>query len=206
MGRWGTGAFTTGEALRIELSYLLRKGYLKKGCITDGLLSWTNGSNIMLEGYYTKEEKFLKLRYSTSDNQSGEKENHEYSIQLCTIPSNLGRGEIVYFVCPITGRRARILYKCYGSKIWKSRGAYRNRIYYPSQQCSKHDYHNTRYWALEKELDKCQAISKKKHYQGKETRIRRRIKLLREQKEYHDWARYVLLEKLLQKCKIYKAI
>jgi len=206
MGRWGTGAITTKEALRIELSYLLRHGYLKKGCITDGLLGWTNGSNIMIEASYTKEERFLKLRYCITDNESGEKENHEDLIQLCTIPSNLGRGEIVYMICPITGRRARILYNCYGSKIWKSRGAYRNRIYYPTQQCSKLYYHTERYFDLEKELDKCQAKSKKKHYQGEETRIRRRIKLLREKKEYHDWARFVIMANQLQKFKKYNAL
>ena len=205
MGRWGTGAITTKEALRIELSYLLRQGFLKKG-FAYGYLSWTNGSNIMIEVHNTKEERFLKLRYCITDNQSGEKENHEDLIQLCTIPSNLGKGEIIYMQCPITGRRARILYKCYGSNIWKSRGAYRNRIYYPSQQCSKNDYHNTRYWALEKELDKCQALSKKKHYQGKETRIRKRIKLLKEQKEYHDWARFAIMANLLQKFKKHNAL
>lgn len=206
MGRWGTGAFTTGEALRIELSYLLRQGFVRKGHEVSGMLSWTNWDSIGIASTYNNDKKQIRLNYTLTFRNTGEKESCGQVIQLTTIPSNLGRGEIVYFVCPITGRRARILYKCYGSKIWKSRGAYRNRIYYPSQQCSKHDYHNTRYWALEKELDKCQAISKKKHYQGKETRIRRRIKLLREQKEYHDWARYVLLEKLLQKCKNYKAI
>ncbi len=131
----------------------------------------------------------LKLKYTITFNDSGEKEDCDYSIQLTTIPSNLGRGEMLYLVCPITGRRARILYKCYGSKIWKSRWAYRHWIYYPSQQCSKLDYHNTRYWALDREINEYQGRSRKKLYKGKETRLQKRIKLLRKKQDYYDWAR-----------------
>ncbi len=199
MGRWGTGAITTGEALRIELSYLLRNGFIRQGRHIEGILSWNNGSKIGIESFYNNEERCLKLSYYLTSNGTGEREDFEYTIQLTTIPSNLGRGEIVYFLCPITGRRARILYKCYGSKIWKSRGAYRQRIYYASQQCSKLSYHNTRYWALEKEIERCMGRSKKKHYQGNETRLRNRIKLLEEKKDYHDRARWAFLPKSLLK-------
>jgi hypothetical protein len=31
MGRWGNGAITTGEVIRIELSYLLKNGFSRKG-------------------------------------------------------------------------------------------------------------------------------------------------------------------------------
>lgn len=199
MGRQSTGAITTREITRIELSYLLRQGFIKKGQVISGILSWNNGSKIGIESFYNNEERCLKLSYCFTSNETGEREDFEYSIQLTTIPSNLGRGEIVYFLCPITGRRARILYKCYGSKIWKSKGAYRHRIYYASQQCSKYDLHNIRYWALEKEIERCIGRSKKKHYQGNETRLRNRIKLLEEKKNYHDWARWAFLPKTLLK-------
>jgi hypothetical protein len=154
VGRHSTGVVTANEALRIELSYLLRQGFIRKGCKIEGILSWTNGSKIGITSEYTKEARYIKLNYTITF-ESGEREDCEYTIQLKTIPSNLGRGEIIYFACPLTGRRARILYKCYGSKIWKSKEAYGHRIYYPSQQCSKLYYHIERYFALEKELDEC---------------------------------------------------
>ncbi len=198
MGRYSTGAITTGEVLRIELPYLLRNGFIRKGQYIIGGLNWNNGCSIGIESVYNSEEKYLKLSY-TIKHESGESEAMDYKIQFTTIPSNLGKGKVLYFVCPISGRKARILYKCYGSKIWMSRGAYKHRIYYASQQCSKLDYHNTRYWALERELERCKARSKKKHYQGKPTKLRARIDILKCEKNYHDYKRWLSIPKSLQK-------
>lgn len=197
MGRQGTGALTTGEVLRIELSYLLRQGLIKKGYEMPGILTWTNGSKISFASTYSVDEKYLRLVYTITSN-SGEAENFDYKIKLTTIPSNLGRGEILYFVCPITGRRARILYNCYGSKIWKSREAYNHRIYYASQQCSKYYYHNTRYWNIDKQLQSLNN-SKKSHYKGKETRLNKKISLLRTKQNYHDYLRWQIVPKAFLK-------
>ncbi len=199
MGRPSTGALTTGEALRIELSYLLKNGYIQKWDHIISGLRWTNGSSIQFESNLETSQPYIRLFYQNTNNYNGEVTNHDYKIELTSIPSNLGRGKILYFICPVTGNRARILYKCYGSLIWKSRKAYNKRIYYSSQQCSKLSYHNTRYWTLEKELERCMERSKKNHYQGNETRLRKRIKLLEEKKNYHDWARWVFLPKALLK-------
>jgi hypothetical protein len=198
MGRYSTGAYTTGEVIRIELSYLLRQGFIKRGHSVYGSLSWTNGSNISFASTFTEESRYLRLSYCL-ESHTGERTNHDYKIQLTTIPSNLGKGEVIYFVCPSTGRRARILYRCYESPIWKCRTSYHYRIYYESQQCSKLDFHNIRYWALEKELERCYKKSKKKIYQGKETRLRKRINFLKDKKEYHDYLRWAILPKALLK-------
>jgi hypothetical protein len=179
MERHSTGAFTTGEVGRIELSYLLRQGLIKRGQSVYGSLSWTNGSSISFASSFTEGSRFIRLSYYNENSYSGERTHHDYKIQLTTIPSNLGKGEIIYFVCPSTGRRARILYRCYGSKIWKCRTAHQNRIYYESQQCSKLDLHNIRYWTLEKELDRCYKKSKKK--------------------VYHNYLRWAILPKALLK-------
>ena len=129
MGRHSTGACTTGEVHRIELSYLLRQGFIRKNGKVSGTLSWNSGGSISFESAFTEEERYIRLVYYLESSYSGEKTNHDYKILLTTIPSNLGRGEIIYFVCPATGRRARILYRCYGSPIWKCRAAYHYRIY-----------------------------------------------------------------------------
>lgn len=198
MGRNSTGACTTGEVIRIELSYLLRQGFIKRNQELSGMLTWSNGSRISFASVFTEKESYIRLSYYL-ESHTGERTNHDYKIQLTTIPSNLGKGEVIYFVCPQTGRRARILYRCYGSPIWKCRTAYQYRIYYESQQCSKLDFHNRRYWALEKELERLYKIRRKKSYQGKETRSYKRINHLQYKKEYHDWLRWTILPKSMQK-------
>jgi len=41
--------------------------------------------------------------------------------------------------------------------------------------------------------------SKKSQYQGNETRLRRRIKLLEAKRNFHDWKRFMILEEVMQK-------
>jgi hypothetical protein len=69
------------------------------------------------------------------------------------IPSKIGKVNIPYFICLVSGRRARILYKCYGSHYWKHRDAYQHRIYYQSQISSRLSLHNDRYWKLQNTLE-----------------------------------------------------
>jgi hypothetical protein len=196
MGRNSTGAITTGSALRLELSYLLKQGIIPKQGIRTGYLSWTNGSEMYYEIENTSQNQYIRLKYSNT-NYSGEVNDLDYKIQLDSIPSNLGRGRIWYFVCPFTGRKARILYKCYGSLYFKSMKAYQRRIYYSSQISSKLNFNNDRYFDLEKQLEKLRP--KKKSYQGKETRIWKRIRRLEAQLDYHDFLRWDIMPKSVLK-------
>lgn len=167
MGRHETGAITTKEALRIELSYLLRKGYFKNGATVNAILSWTDGSDICVETYLKDGFGYIRLKYTVTTSR-GEKTDHNYKIQITSVPSNLGNGSVLYFVCPVSSKRCRILYKCYGSKIWKHRKAYLKRIYYNTQICSKLYYHTERYFNIEKQLDDLKKPVKS-HYRGKVT-------------------------------------
>nr|WP_320118035.1 hypothetical protein [uncultured Marinifilum sp.] len=199
MGRNSTGAITTKEVIRIELSYLLKNGYIQKGRHISGSMSWTNDSNIGFESCYTNEELYLRLKYTNTNNQTGQKTKHDYKIDLIKIPSNLGKGDVLYFVCPATGKKCRILYKCYGSLTWKSREAYQRRIYYNTQSCSKYDYHNTRYWNINKELDRLGRTTAKSHYRNKPTRLMKRVSSLLAKQKYHDWVRWNVVSKSVEK-------
>lgn len=199
MGRLSTGAVTTGEAQRLEISYLFREGYISKGRFISGSLSWNNGNSIGIESELSKWKQEIRLKYQNHSYHSGAVNDLDYKIQLTSIPSNLGRGQIYYFICPITGRKARILYKCYGSLYFKSRKAYHGRIYYSSQIASKNNLHNERYFSLEKEIDKLKPHIRKRHYQGKETRLQGRIRKLEAEKEYHDFIRFHSLPKSIMK-------
>jgi hypothetical protein len=199
MGRNSTGAMTTRQVLRIELSFLLTKGFIVKDNICNFNLSWSSGDNISVSSRYDEIEKSLQLAYTTTHKNTGEKKKYDYKIELTSVPSNLGKGEVIYFICPITGKKARILYKCYGSEIWKSRFAYKNRIYYQSQIGSGHNVYNDKYWALERSLKELKTKPKKEHYRGKPTRIIKRISALEEKKERFDFLRWTIIPKSLQK-------
>lgn len=190
MGRNSSGKVTTSGAYRIELSHLFKAGYIRKGCKISGNLSWNNGSNISIYSELTKEKQFIRLAYQMKDS-SGEIQKLDYQIRLDSIPSNLGKGEIYYFICPRSGRRIRILYRCYGSHYFKARKAYQIRIFYQSQISSKKDYHNSRYFEAERKLEECYQVQRKSHYQGKETRLLKRINFLEAKKEILDQRRFL---------------
>lgn len=187
MGRWSTGAETCEMSQRLELTYLLKKKFLVKGEIRTGRIYWTyrgkpNG-NITVYGCLKENEKYVRLVYSTKDYRDGETYEYDYKIQLTAIPSNLGKGEVLYFVCPETGKRCRVLYCAYDSHTWKAREAYNRRLYYDAQISAKMDYANNRYWALNRELEKIESQKYlKPTYKGQTTRKAQRIERMKRQR------------------------
>ena len=108
-----------------------------------------------------------------------------HAVEVHTHPSNLGKGELLYFVCPVSGKRCRTLFLAYGSETFKARAAYQNRIYYNSQWQSKYDYWLTRYWDYQEEVEAFREKPKKMHYQGKPTRIMKRLEEMEERLDYY---------------------
>lgn len=174
MGRYSTGAITTGQVTRIELSYLIKNNIIKKHHCYTGSISWTNDNSIGIKTVYNDTERYIVLDYTITVHATKEKTYHNYKIQMETVPSNLGKGEVLYFVCPVTGKRCRILYKCYGSLIWKSREAYQNRIYYESQIEPK-SIRPFKNLFVDNQLSELYQKAKKSHYRGKPTRLMQRI-------------------------------
>lgn len=197
MGRSSSGKITTSGSERLELSFLIHSGYIRKG-FQSGIINWNNGSSSRIESVFTEEGKYIRLIYQIKK-ESGEIIPKNYQIRLESIPSNLGKGEVYYFICPISGKRSRILYRCYGSQIFKSRNAYRNRIYYPSQIVSKNYYHSERKFSLESQISKLQSQIRKSHYQGNETRLMQRIRKLSDQKQQHEQEDWMKLLKSFMK-------
>jgi len=191
MGRWSTGALTTGEALRIELSYLLKVGIIKKGCEIHSSLSWTSGANIKIEtNYHVEAGYYIRLIYTKTESET-DKTNHDYKIYLDEVPSNLGKGNILYFICPVSGNRCRVLYMCYGSQIFKSRLAYQHRIYYKCQISSKMDHANSRYWSIDGRIENLKKDRRKQlTYKGKPTKYALHLARLEEERDYFDNARF----------------
>ena len=188
MGRRSKGSFQTQEAARLELSFLHKKGYFKKGQERRGVLHWNfrgepTGSIAIVSNYF-ENEVWLRLIYNITDRATGKVKEYDYKINLEAVPSNLGKGEVLYFVCPVSGERCRILYRAYGSPIWKSREAYKNRLYYTGQKCRKYSRDNERFFRTKEVLEKLYMMRHTSIYKGKATKRARRIELL-EKKYYY---------------------
>lgn len=140
MGRWATGAVTTGQCLQLHIKSFTQE--IKKGWLNfQGSTSWSSGASIGVALYKEKGNFIVTLDYAKTD-RDGTKHPINYKVRIIGIPSNLGKGEVYYFICPFTHKRCKILYMGYGSHYFKSREAYWNRIYYASQLSSHLDRHN----------------------------------------------------------------
>ena len=194
MGRNGSGAYTTDKCRKLDLGWLLKNKYILKGKKVKGELYWMDGSEAGFESCFSANEKYLRIQY-TITKRNGEKIHYDYMIQLVTVPSNLGKGEILYFECPESGKRARILYSAYGHDKYIHRDwyleKYGKRVYYNSQLCSKYDYHNTRYHTLDRKINDLldelfNAKHRKMHYKGKPTKDFQRLTQMGSKRLFHE--------------------
>lgn len=187
MGNYNNiGAAITSSCSRLDLRVMLRYGQIKNGSRIAGTIEWTFGSSVSYLSDCTGTNKYLRLNY-TYKNRYGEVIEMDYRITIDTVPSNLGKGELLYFVCPKSHKRAIVLYDAYGSKIFAHRDWYKDaygmRILYNSQQTSKQWYANTRYFSVKREVGilKERIVGKKYKkvvYKGQPTKDFKRLYIL----------------------------
>jgi len=108
MARYTSFPTLYDEVKQIHLSKLKEWGYLFPGQIKGGTLSWNiNGEStgtISIQVNTVAEEPYLELDYKWGDAPIN------YQVQLVSLPSNLGFGQVWYFLCPKTQNRCRVLY------------------------------------------------------------------------------------------------
>lgn len=96
------------EVLQIHTSKLKGWGYLKPEQFKSGTINWSSNGNptgsISIQVNTKSEQSFIELDYKFRD------EPRKYNVYLTSIPSNLNKGEILYFICPKTKKRCRKLY------------------------------------------------------------------------------------------------
>lgn len=108
MGRYGNYPKTVDECLTVSITKLKEWGYLNFLGTKSGSITWSRigeqhssiGISVLNNGF----NKYLTLNY----NSNGEPRN--YTVQIIAKPSNLGKGEVLYFVCPYTKKLCRKLY------------------------------------------------------------------------------------------------
>ena len=87
------------EVLQISISKLKGWGYLDPEQIKSGTLNWSRNGNqtgsISIKVNTHSEQPYIELDYKYRD------EPRKYKVGLVTIPANIGKGVIWYFVCPV---------------------------------------------------------------------------------------------------------
>ena len=191
-------AQTVSGSCKIDMRFMLRNGYIVKGKKLQGVLSWTNSGDISFVSCFNDDEKYLRLMYIITD--SNEQEYiYDYQIEIDEVDSNLGKGKILYFLCPDSGWRSKILHKAYGEHRFINREYYETkyglRIYYPTQKADKNHYHNDRYHSLKRKVDNLEVELKAKHrnshYKGKPIKEHLKLQKMKSELSYLDHKRLV---------------
>tara|TARA_R110002012_G_scaffold313517_1_gene525184 strand:- start:10756 stop:11346 length:591 start_codon:yes stop_codon:yes gene_type:complete len=101
------------EVLQVKIASLKKWGYLDPNQMTvDASIYWSrNGeqtASINVSTNMLKDPPFIELIYNYNN------ETRRYPVNLVSLPSNLGKGHIWYFLCPKTNKRCRKLYSVNG--------------------------------------------------------------------------------------------
>lgn len=108
----------------VTISFMKTHRYLEPDGFKGWNIIWTmNGQpdgNIDIKVNTVEYNSYLELAYKANGTPIN------YRVKLVTIPSNLGKGLIWYFLCPVTGKRCRKLYETGGYFYHRSacRGMY----------------------------------------------------------------------------------
>ena len=127
-GRHG-GRPTVGSGLTLDLYKLIRQGLLKPGQYRGGSFIWTRvGSgervgSVDYEAHMAADRGHVRLRYTSTRADNGEKRYLDYTISLETTPQTFGGRR--WFVCPRTAERVSKLHLPNGAYTFASRRAYR---------------------------------------------------------------------------------
>lgn len=197
MSNYSRNVATAEHIRKISIGYLFQIGLIKKDCNIEGYIYWKNGNSLKIKSSLTDTDKWIELIYNYNSNEIN------YKVYLIPVESNLGIGNIYYFECPETKRKCRVLYQCYGSETFKSRYAYKKRIYYKSQCCSKSNYSFERYFALSDTIQALDNSRMKKIYRGRVTETYKRYMRLKERQNFYDKLRLEAMLKTIQDIKKY---
>jgi len=131
MPRFANYPTTIEDVKTISLTKFKEWNYLTNGT-KSGVISWSrNGivhSTISILVVFNDFERYVILDYKCNGSPFNLK------VRLISIPSNLGKGEIMYFICPLTGKKCRKLYL--NNSYFAHREAF-NGLFYQNQIESK---------------------------------------------------------------------
>jgi hypothetical protein len=108
MGRYSKSPPLFEDMRRISITRLKKLGFLSPCIYMRNTLAWTQNGMITKEvsiiTSINSNNSYIELNYAIG------KEIQSYKVQIVSLPSNLGKGRIQYFLCPQSGKCCRILY------------------------------------------------------------------------------------------------
>lgn len=174
MAKFPTFPTTCESLLQINISNLKKWNYLKPDIIKNGSLSWSrNGkeiASISILANTCSKTHYIELNYKFNDKPINYKVNIEY------FPSNLGVGEIPFFICPITLKKCRKLYQING--YFLNRTAIKNCMYEKQIQSKKYRFIEKKYgdyFSSERLYEQLYKKHFKTHYKSKPTKKYKKI-------------------------------
>lgn len=131
MPRFANYPTTIEDVKTISLTKLKQWNYLINGT-KSGVISWSRNeivhSTINILIVFNEIEKYVILDYKCNGT------SFNLKVRLISKDSNLGKGQIYYFVCPITGKHCRKLY--FNNSYFAHRDAFTG-LFYQNQIESK---------------------------------------------------------------------
>ena len=131
MGRPASGRPNATNSLRLDLAKLMRGGQFAPGAVRRSSITWSSpysGERIttaLLEcEMIDRTHGSVRLRHVAYTAPGQPAAAQDYRVHLTTTAQHLG-GRRWWFVCPSTGRLARVLFLPMGGSIFASRMAYR---------------------------------------------------------------------------------
>jgi hypothetical protein len=167
MGRNSTNTTLIDETLTIKIKDLKRFDYLKYSEVRAGVLKWSSSFGYQSEVNISvnNNNSILTISYKLNGNPIC------YSVPIIYINSNLGKGKIPLFICPMTNKRCRNLYLLNGYFAHRTSS---NNAMYESQTQSKHyrflDKNFGKVFKLDSYYQTIYSKHFKTHYNNKPTR------------------------------------
>jgi hypothetical protein len=123
---------TYEDCKSIEIKILKKNNYLQANQLNECMIRWyineeTTGRMQLIVNTLTA-KPYIELIYTLNE------EGIQYKVQLIKEKSNLGIGEIWYFICPFTNKRCRKLYLL--NKYFSHRNRFKG-VFYEKQILSK---------------------------------------------------------------------
>lgn len=166
------------SVLRLRMALLKKDGFIRPNVKTSGVVTWHDWygekrASIRVEVNTATDSHYIMLDYRYGDNP------RRYRVNIAYRPSNLGKGKIAYFVCPQTGKLARILYSIGG--YFLHREAFRGAMYECQTQSKRYRDLEKLYGAhfrLDRNYEQLYKKHFKKKYAGKPTK--RYLKIMKD--------------------------
>ncbi len=203
MGRYYWSKKTTVEdSTELSISKLKEFGLLGGCCSTT--LTWTRSPSghrssigIVVD---VLDEPYVKLNYTITDRNSGEKTDYDYKVGLTMTPCHYG-GVRYWFICPLSsngvpcGRRVGTLFLSSGGKYFGCRHCY-NLSYESRNECRLGRFGQLGYvLKAERQVQELREKVKRWTYRGRPTRKVRRINAITKRMGSYasmDWERLLL--------------